>query len=400
MKNISLLLLLVGIISMIVLASCKTQQLPARATAGELLTQSLTDANAGKYDEFLKKVDRSLHLTWVIKVLPSPYETDVEQGFVRSATLREVARRLASPPETHRKQSQKVAWQFFVKCVRSSSDDPSIHHSTLFACWTVLRKHLKDNPSGNRIWQALERHFVEYRKEVKRLRERYGEEIPLREIDALGIRMLNEIRRIVALPDGSKEPVKELSLTESRFAHVWKKYETSQTTIPIPKTTLPTSRDARAIQSLYIRAVKAYLSDDFKRLAFMLSPVSADGTALRQSNKRRETIIKLSKHYREKKLGDINLNSPIQILGYHRVLYPYMVVKLVPIIASEDVLKRASEGDWEPVDRLVQNVVVFETQVGQYYFLEIAHRDEDGQWRLMTIPLHIFEGMLDDDNRK
>ncbi len=192
---------------------------------------------------------------------------------------------------------------------------------------------------------------------------------------------------------GSKEPVKELSLTQSRFAHLWKKYETSE--IPIPKTALPTPKDAHTIQSFYIRAVKAYLSEDFERLASMVSPVSADGTALRQSGKKRETIIKLAKSYRKKKLGDINLHSSIQILGYHRVPYHYMVAVLVPIIASEDVLKSAQQRDWEPVDRLVQSVVVFETQVGRYYFLEIAHRDEDGQWYLMTLPLHIFEGMLE-----
>jgi hypothetical protein len=53
---------------------------------------------------------------------------------------------------------------------------------------------------------------------------------------------------------------------------------------------------------------------------------------------------------------------------------------------------RNDEADTKAV---LERTVFFESKVGQRYFLEAAYRESDGSWRLLGIPLHIFEGMLD-----
>ncbi len=183
-------------ICLLVFVMSFTANLTAQQTAEELLSQAIKDADAGRYDRFLQKVEQSLRLTWVIYV-PTP-EENTKKEKVRIGYLREVARRFGSAPQNHREQAQQLAWRFFEKAVQAPwGHDPFIELASWYACWEVMKPLLKDAPAHRERWEAIERHFVEYRQNVERLRKRYGQEIPDHEFEKLGNKMLDELRRIV-----------------------------------------------------------------------------------------------------------------------------------------------------------------------------------------------------------
>lgn len=170
-----------------------TTSLYASESLETLLQGAIRAADSGRYMKFLQQLDYSLQRSWTIKSVVSQNEPDAVSG----ATLREIARRLAAAPKKVHQESRQASWRFIAKSVMSDSDNPFIHHATLHACWLTLRTHLKDMPSRKPIWEALERHFREYRARLKQLRERYGKTIPDEKIGTLGKEMLRELRIIV-----------------------------------------------------------------------------------------------------------------------------------------------------------------------------------------------------------
>lgn len=180
---------------------------------------------------------------------------------------------------------------------------------------------------------------------------------------------------------GRNAPLPSASFTQSRFAYLWK------SSPAVEVTHLPTLQERLAIEQVYAQAVRAYLNGDYSQLEPLLASISRDKELLHQ--KRR---IFSASVYRRKKLSYLKPDMPVQVLTYHRVPYSYASY-IMRLLCRDEILDRvAQSGCWHPI---LNRVVVFEVCIGGSYFLEFVYREENGQWRLIGIPLHIFEGMLD-----
>lgn len=165
-------------------------------TVEMLLRCAIDDAVAGRYHRFLQKVEESIQRDWTPKEIIDKSQMS-NPTVVSYSALREVARHLGKPPKEKLKEAQQLGWRFFEKSVLSRSEEYFIYHSTLYACWVVLRDLLKLSSERYREYQAVEKHFSQYLVRVKRLRERYNQEVPAKEYDRLGKEMLGQLRKIV-----------------------------------------------------------------------------------------------------------------------------------------------------------------------------------------------------------
>jgi hypothetical protein len=167
---------------------------------------------------------------------------------------------------------------------------------------------------------------------------------------------------------------------QSRFGYLWSSEKLSISTIQ--RTSMPSADDRRSIENLYRQAVIAYLQGDYERVTDGLASVSIDRAILASESRFRR--IRLAETYKGRKLSDIDNNPDIKITFYHQVPYSY-AHRIVNLMRNDEADTKA----------VLERTVFFESKVGQRYFLEAAYRESDGSWRLLAVPLHIFEGILD-----